>query len=359
MLRTLPRPWSGTWSLADLRLHLPTMYAPPELHDYHALARYLRYEFLQFFRDLSYVQFVCKDDWSRLWSDFYVRQILFKTVIIIVLVYGVADTLVYFLTTKSRRQRALLAEQRDKDRKRAILQKLLTVITPTRSLWSDNYWNLAKNAIKSQRLSIPVVALVDGLAKGEVELRDPQKSLPDLLLGRLMVDGLEVRLESDSWLHAKAMVTKLRLTKKRVKVSQHSGPPGLDDHPTPDTTLYLDRTHPAQITSFIRTFQVSITVGSTAMLGFSARGPSFPSSQKDPLYDFAALPFLPRRHSKRAKGSREPDAPRSALRTLIPLKTTLDNVVYLLTSSSSPLTIKSVQNVSDEYATHLDEYTDR
>lgn len=129
------------------------------------------------------------------------------------------------------------------------------------------------------------------------------------------------------------------------------------------TTEYLDRIIPGNLTSFIREFQASVPVGSTAMLGFTARGRLFPSSKNDNLYDLAALPFIFRQHlaasARTSSSGSVPNVPRSALRTMIPLKTTLDNIIFLLTSGSTPFTIKSVQNVSDEYTTHLDEHADR
>lgn len=201
---------SGPRCLVDLALRIPMILK--DSLDYQAFARYLHNESLLFYFQLVGAYDVYIDDPFLLWNDVALPQLLLKAFAILFSAYSLLSSLHLLLTTKSRRERARQTEQEKKDRKRLILQKLLTAVTPTRSVWSDSYWMLAQNALKSQRLRIPVSALVEGLVTGEVELRDPERTLPDLIIGRLVLDGLEVQLESDRSLRTSVSATCLRMT---------------------------------------------------------------------------------------------------------------------------------------------------
>ncbi|KAH8099532.1 hypothetical protein BXZ70DRAFT_1008939 [Cristinia sonorae] len=301
----------------------------------------------------------CKDDPRLIWRDDVIREQITPLAILLVPLLCVW-ALYQVLTSKSRAERAQRIQSEEKDRKRAVLQKLLAVLTPTQSIWPETYWQLSQRWVRSKKpvYRLSALSLRDDVVGGVVELRNASTNLPDAIMGRLEVDGLRVQIESDPALRMMVHSSGLG-NRKSLPIESHQSPD------KDNNAQYLDRLLPANLSPFIRSLQISITIGSTAMLGFTARGRHFPRSQEDPLYHLAALPFLPRKYLKphdaqstKAESRTHLNYPRSALRTTIPLKTTLDNVVYLLTSGEVPLTIKSVENVSDAYTAHLDEHAD-
>lgn len=165
--------------------------------------------------------------------------------------------------------------------------------------------------------------------------------------------------------HTTTYVTFLRHFFCPLNVASDFHITGPDARQEIDVSLYLDRVPLNELGLFIHDVQSSLTVGSKAMIGFTARGRHFPPSpsESSPLYALAAIPFLPRQHlrltEKASLLEERPTPPRTTLRTLLPLRTTLDNVIYLLTSGKSSLTLKSVANISEEYAIHLDEQAER
>lgn len=159
--------------------------------------------------DHTYAQLVdiyriCKEDPISCWDDPLIRRpIAFLASVLFCLCCISASYL--SLTSKSRRERTLKVENDEKDQRRIILQKLLVVITPTRSIWSEYYWQLAHKASKSQLFSLPVQTLMDDLIKGDIEIRDPTASLSDLITGRVVIEGLRVELKSDHTLRRRVI----------------------------------------------------------------------------------------------------------------------------------------------------------
>ena len=94
------------------------------------------------------------------------------------------------------------------------------------------------------------------------------------------------------------------------------------------------------------------------MLGFSTYGdtPSFTHG----AFVHAAIPFLARQHVTKRAASRSTSSASAWCPSLdvqpTPLLTTLDGVISLLRSGSSPLVVEAVQNVSEQYASYLDRY---
>jgi len=72
---------------------------------------------------------------------------------------------------------------RDDTRVRAALQALLTVITPSCSLWPSRYTKLVKQASISpdNRIMLPLHIFVHDVLDGVVEVRDPLNDLVDLI----------------------------------------------------------------------------------------------------------------------------------------------------------------------------------
>ena len=161
----------------------------------------------QIYLQLAALFDTCKEDPSLLWTDPYIRQ---QSLPIFAFVLALVSVIVFYttVTSKSRRERALKAESEEKDRKRVILQKLLSVLTPTRSIWSESYWLHAQKCIKSGVYSLPVQAFVDDLIKGEVELRDPTTNLPALLMGQLVVQELPVQVHSNPSFHRRVTLAR-------------------------------------------------------------------------------------------------------------------------------------------------------
>lgn len=117
--------------------------------------------------------------------------------------------------------------------------------------------------------------------------------------------------------------------------------------------LMLDAVPFAQLPAYIRAFQASLAPGMSAMLGFSTLGSSVQADSTQFLV--ASMPFLPRQYTHKPGSCDE--LPQSARRTLIPLLTSLNQVLELVSSGPSPLLVESVQNVSDQYAGFLQDYT--
>ena len=77
----------------------------------------------------------------------------------------------------------LYSRTRDDARVRAALQALLTVITPSCSLWPSRYTKLVKQASVSpdNRVILPLHTFVQDVLDGVVEVRDPLNNLVDLI----------------------------------------------------------------------------------------------------------------------------------------------------------------------------------
>jgi hypothetical protein len=77
------------------------------------------------------------------------------------------------------------------------LQALLTVLTPSCSIWPSSYLALVRRArtSKSQTIKLPLFKLLKDVTYGQIELRDPQNDLPDLLRDHCRVYAWFVCLE--------------------------------------------------------------------------------------------------------------------------------------------------------------------
>lgn len=134
-----------------------------------------------------------------------------------------------------------------------------------------------------------------------------------------------------------------------------NAPPKLSKHMT---MLVLDAIPYPQLAAYIRGLQVSLVPGDSAMLGFSTQGHSRSCWSDD--FAYAALPFLGRRLVTKTSAARlgVPDSARCPSLDVkpTPLLTSLQYILKLLTSGTSRLSVDSVQNVSEEYASYLDRY---
>ena len=118
-------------------------------------------------------------------------------------------------------------------------------------------------------------------------------------------------------------------------------------------TLVLDDVPHASVRACIRAFQASLPADAPILVGFTTLDPTV--KMFSTTFVKAALPFLPRRYIS-AKRLPLPDTKRpfpSTSRTSASLLTSLDDILKALTTGTSPLVIESVQNVSEQYANHL------
>ena len=97
-----------------------------------------------------------------------------------------------------------LCKTRDDARARAALQALLTIITPSCSLWPSRYTRLVKQASISpdNRIMLPLHSFVQDVLDGAIELRDPLNNLVDLTRATgIDANGWNVclRVGSRSW----------------------------------------------------------------------------------------------------------------------------------------------------------------
>lgn len=94
------------------------------------------------------------------------------------------------------------ARTSQKSQSRKLLQAVLYVMTPTRSVWPQHYITAAKRAASSQdtTLRLSLRNMVDDVLSGRMELRAPQEDLADLLRNALKVDDWTLGLHIDrSW----------------------------------------------------------------------------------------------------------------------------------------------------------------
>lgn len=118
-----------------------------------------------------------------------------RTYIIICAVFSLLATLCAMLAR--RRTHASQISQ-----SRQVLQAMLYVMTPTRSVWPQHCIAAAKRAACSRNmlLRFSLRKVVDDVLSGRMELRAPQQDLPGLLRNALKVDGWALCLHIErSW----------------------------------------------------------------------------------------------------------------------------------------------------------------
>ena len=77
------------------------------------------------------------------------------------------------------------------------LQALLTVLTPTCSIWPKFYRALVNHAHASEAktIKLPLAKLFEDISRGNIEFRDLRNDLPDLLCGNLRAYAWSICLE--------------------------------------------------------------------------------------------------------------------------------------------------------------------
>ncbi|KAI6045568.1 hypothetical protein EDC04DRAFT_2598546 [Pisolithus marmoratus] len=97
------------------------------------------------------------------------------------------------------------SRRKDQARSRAALRALLTVITPSCSLWPSRYTKLVKNASirANHRIALPLNMVIQDVLEGVIEFRDPLVDLVDLTRG-IEVNGWNicVHMEWKLWVDA-------------------------------------------------------------------------------------------------------------------------------------------------------------
>ncbi|KAF9227758.1 hypothetical protein BS17DRAFT_774263 [Gyrodon lividus] len=98
------------------------------------------------------------------------------------------------------------SREEDRTRTRTALQALLTIITPTCSLWPTRYIELARRAesFPHPRISLPLEMVIGDAIAGVIEFRDPINDLADLVGSGIKVYGwiICLSIEWKWWIEA-------------------------------------------------------------------------------------------------------------------------------------------------------------
>lgn len=92
------------------------------------------------------------------------------------------------------------------------LAAFMTVFAPATSIWPANYLHIARRALRSRTLAVPLRALYDDFVSGNFELRTPAIDLPDLMANMHMTQGWRVELNAGAawWLPLLLQITLAR-----------------------------------------------------------------------------------------------------------------------------------------------------
>ncbi|KAF9246392.1 hypothetical protein BU15DRAFT_58455 [Melanogaster broomeanus] len=136
------------------------------------------------------------------------------------------------------------AREEDRTRTRTALQALLTILTPTCSLWPTRYTKLAKclGSVPNPRISVPLETIIEDTIDGVIEFRDPINDLAELIGPGLKVYGWTIclKLEWRWWIE----VFRWRITAKPKKM------PGCSSEGPPDSrAVSMERTKLIVLTS--------------------------------------------------------------------------------------------------------------
>ncbi|KIP12339.1 hypothetical protein PHLGIDRAFT_113814 [Phlebiopsis gigantea 11061_1 CR5-6] len=267
-------------------------------------------------------------------------------------------------------RRGGVREHPDSPRLHAPLHALLSFLTPVTSIWPEEYLRIAQSSLShsSSRLRVPLRTLLRDVLRGTVELRYPSADLPSFILnthtslGWSITPSIGIRpLKPRSPALPDFSRTPFPEAASDYKSKLNANPqaPAMAlSLSSGMTMLVLDAVPYSCLPAYIRSFQRGLPSGSSAMLGFSTYGnrPSFIRGS----FVYAAIPFLARQHVTKQAASRSGSSSYARCPSLdiqpTPLMTTLNGVLNLLTSGSSPLVVESVQNVSEQYASYLDRY---
>ncbi|EKM55302.1 uncharacterized protein PHACADRAFT_184113 [Phanerochaete carnosa HHB-10118-sp] len=285
------------------------------------------------------------------------------------------------------RRRRPAPEYPDSPRIHAPLDALLSFLTPTSSSWPRLYLSVAQDGISSPpaTLAIPLSCLLDDVVSGAVELRSAAIDLPPFISGTLSRHGWTVapRVEVSLRVHVALRIACLRLASWKPSTHCHTvdaGTPSVNpsslsydgyvtsaslaakrDLAADLTMLSLDAVPLSKLETYVRTLQLSLPLGASAMVGFSTRSSSVPYMST--AFVHASIPFFARKHvmERRTKPASQSDKSIAGRCPSLdmeptPLLTSLDHHLKLLTSGATPLSVESVQNVSVEYASYLDRY---
>ncbi|PCH37892.1 hypothetical protein WOLCODRAFT_114401 [Wolfiporia cocos MD-104 SS10] len=255
---------------------------------------------------------------------------------------------------------------------RKALHALLQVLTPTCSLWSPTYLQVAQQAAASRgcMIRLPLDALLNDLISGRTELRNAKDDLPLLLTNSLYADNWRIQLRINKFWWADifswTLAAQLSSLSNDLTVASISYSPYYEDAMKDSCGLSLDGIPYARAEAYIRMLQSSLPPCTSIVIDVTTRGTAV--SFLNSSFILASLPFLPRRHVHRKlevnlhsiKNLRvsETDAwsPTSRMVSPAPLLTTLSQTLQLLASGQTPLTIESVRNTSDEDANLLRAY---
>ncbi|KAK0483979.1 hypothetical protein IW261DRAFT_991979 [Armillaria novae-zelandiae] len=226
--------------------------------------------------------------------------------------------LLLFVTVSSASKRAYRLKEN------AHLQALSTVVIPTRNHSQSIKYRVSW---KDQQVEVSLSALVEKVKAGVVELRNPREDLPDMFRERLKVNGWRIGLDIESVWSTKTMAWLLKDFLCSVALKGPS-PLLLSEHPS---TLHLDVVPHSQIEASLASLIKSLTAGCTATIEFTTISPRIAWMSKE--FILCSLP----------------------LRNSTPLLVSLTDILSICT----PARIKSVVNISEKYATALNNEVER
>ena len=99
------------------------------------------------------------------------------------------------------------------------LHALVTVFTPSQSIWPQSYTTLVENA-PLNTVTIPLDSVIKDVTAGAMEFRDAQMDLADLLRDRTRVYGWRIclRLEMWWWVKVASWISLTQITALRYTV---------------------------------------------------------------------------------------------------------------------------------------------
>ena len=110
-------------------------------------------------------------------------------------------------------------------RSREVLQSILYVVTPTRSVWPKHFIAAAQgaSALRGKTVQLPLRTLIEDMVNGCMEMRMPQQDLPGLLRNALTVNGWTFGLYAErTWrLDLMRWVLAAQLAPSKSKVCYH------------------------------------------------------------------------------------------------------------------------------------------
>ncbi|KAF5373800.1 hypothetical protein D9758_000833 [Tetrapyrgos nigripes] len=235
----------------------------------------------------------------------------------------------------------------------ATLQSLSTFLIPAGARWPVSF--IFSSTIREDKVILGLNSFVKDICTGQIELRKPEqlrsifgRSLGMTSCSVIIRAGYSSRVSVLQWiastfLNVPCSTAEIYATANRpnIQVSTALLPPLLSKDV--NATLCLDFVPYSQIDIFVRKFIRSLPARKTASIEFTTIAPHVHFLRN--TFILTAFPFLPRQYLNI-------DA-RPFQRASTPLFVSLARVTELLSSMSLQVSVKSIEQLSNEYAQTL------